>query len=137
MVCSACAVAAALALTRYLLVAVPFSGDPIVMRSGMVVGNSRWISSRTHHLHMQRDGSVVLAQGTRPASEQVQAPLWSTGRPFEDRDCQKCVIRVAIDAQGAALQVLEGRQLVKSVQLSGHPLLAAALQIKGPDDDRP
>eukprot|EP00611_Tribonema_gayanum_P023468 TRINITY_DN4941_c0_g1_i2.p1 TRINITY_DN4941_c0_g1~~TRINITY_DN4941_c0_g1_i2.p1 ORF type:complete len:129 (+),score=11.95 TRINITY_DN4941_c0_g1_i2:563-949(+) len=92
---------------------------------------------RTHHLHMQRDGNVVLAQGTRPASEQVEAPLWSTGRPFEDRDCQKCVIRVAVDAQGAALQVLEGRQLVKSVQLSGHPLLAAALQIKGPDDDRP
>ncbi|CAM9164862.1 unnamed protein product [Choristocarpus tenellus] len=104
-----------------------FSGDPIPFRAGTIVGNNKWLRSSTHFLHLQKDGNLVLHEG-RPSTPRRGGPVWESGRPFEEKDCLKCI--ASIDKDGDVLTVKDGRKVLKSFVVEEDKWLRSALAIR-------
>jgi hypothetical protein len=69
--------------------------------------------------------SLMILQRCSPkASSTVE---WSSGRPYDDRLCQKCI--ASLDKEGQ-LVVKEGRHVLKTFNVTADPWLSKAIQLK-------
>lgn len=102
-----------------------FSGDPIALRPGAPTNNNVSKRSETHYITLQKDGNLVLREG-KPGDPLTSSPVWESGKPFEKKDCPKCVF--LLDDTGENLQVKSGRKVLKSFHLPEEKLLSLAIK---------